>query len=149
MANFAGYITNNGQVFEAVISTDGKAGPRGPQGEPGPKGDKGEQGPQGETGLQGPKGEQGEQGPRGEPGPAGGTTNYNDLSNKPKINNVDLTGNKTKEDLGIPTKTSDLTNDSNFISSTVVTNFVFLNSQEEYNALGTYDSATLYLVKKG
>ena len=66
----------------------------------------------------------------------GGSTNYNDLTNKPKINNVELTGNKTAEELGIsgnvqadwntsdptagsyiknkpsiPTKTSDLTND--------------------------------------
>jgi hypothetical protein len=31
----------------------------------------------------------------------GGTTNYNGLSNKPKINNVELIGNKTLEDLGI------------------------------------------------
>ena len=31
----------------------------------------------------------------------GGTTNYLDLINKPKINNVELTGNKTLEDLGI------------------------------------------------
>lgn len=34
-------------------------------------------------------------------GSAGGTTNYLDLANKPKINNVELTGNKTLEDLGI------------------------------------------------
>lgn len=31
----------------------------------------------------------------------GGTTNYLELANKPKINNVELTGNKTLEDLGI------------------------------------------------
>lgn len=31
----------------------------------------------------------------------GGATNYNALSNKPKINNVELIGNKTLEDLGI------------------------------------------------
>lgn len=34
-------------------------------------------------------------------GSTGGTTNYLDLANKPKINNVELTGNKTLEDLGI------------------------------------------------
>lgn len=34
-------------------------------------------------------------------GKNGGTTNYLDLINKPKINNVELTGNKTLEDLGI------------------------------------------------
>ena len=34
-------------------------------------------------------------------GSTGDTTNYLDLINKPKINNVELTGNKTLEDLGI------------------------------------------------
>lgn len=33
-----------------------------------------------------------------------GTTNYNDLSNKPKINNIELTGNKTLDNLGIQPK---------------------------------------------
>lgn len=32
-------------------------------------------------------------------GGGGGTSNYNDLSNKPKINGVELTGNKTSSDL--------------------------------------------------
>lgn len=34
-------------------------------------------------------------------GGGGGTSNYNDLSNKPQINGVELTGNKTSEDLHI------------------------------------------------
>ena len=34
-------------------------------------------------------------------GGGGGTTNYNELSNKPKINGVELSGNKTSEDLHI------------------------------------------------
>ena len=34
-------------------------------------------------------------------GGGGGTTNYNDLSNKPSVNNVTLTGNKSTSDLGI------------------------------------------------
>lgn len=34
-------------------------------------------------------------------GGSGGTTNYNDLSNKPSINGVELSGNKTASDLGI------------------------------------------------
>lgn len=34
-------------------------------------------------------------------GGGGGTTNYDQLSNKPSINNVTLTGNKTTSDLGI------------------------------------------------
>lgn len=33
-----------------------------------------------------------------------GTSNYNDLSNKPSINGVTLSGNKTSEDLGISAK---------------------------------------------
>ena len=32
---------------------------------------------------------------------SGGTTNYNDLTNKPSINGITLTGNKTSIDLGI------------------------------------------------
>lgn len=94
-----------------------------------------------------------------------GTTDYTALSNKPTINSVELTGNKTSADLGlaeaththtkaqitdltIPTATSQLTNDSNFISSTVVTAF-WTGTQAEYDALGTYSDTTLYLIKEG
>ena len=45
----------------------------------------------------------------------GGTTNYNDLTNKPSINSVTLIGNKTTSDLNI--KTSDLINDEGFITN--------------------------------
>lgn len=37
-------------------------------------------------------------------GGGGGTTNYNDLDNKPSINNVELIGNKSATDLGIVTQ---------------------------------------------
>lgn len=47
----------------------------------------------------------------------GGTHNYEELANKPSINNVTLVGDKSLSDLGVPTKTSELTNDSGFISS--------------------------------
>lgn len=47
---------------------------------------------------------------------ADGVSSYNDLSNKPQINGNTLTGNKSNADLGIPTKTSDLNNDSGFIT---------------------------------
>lgn len=49
--------------------------------------------------------------------------NYNDFTHKPQVNGVELIGNKTGEDLGlastedIPTKTSDLENDSDFVTS--------------------------------
>lgn len=41
-------------------------------------------------------------------GGGGGTTDYTDLDNKPKINNVTLSGNKTGSDLGLAS-TSDIT----------------------------------------
>lgn len=51
-------------------------------------------------------------------GGGGGTKDYNHLENKPKINNVELVGDKTLEQLGIkiPIKTSELENDSGFIT---------------------------------
>ena len=45
----------------------------------------------------------------------GGTSNYNDLSNKPSINGVSLTGNKTSADLSLvsaPTVLTDQTSTS-------------------------------------
>lgn len=48
---------------------------------------------------------------------SGGTTDYTQLTNKPQINSVELSGNKSLSDLGIPTKTSELTNDSGFLTS--------------------------------
>lgn len=48
-----------------------------------------------------------------------GTTDYNELENRPQINGVLLAGNKSLEDLGIniPDSTSDLINDSGFITA--------------------------------
>lgn len=57
-------------------------------------------------------------------GGGGGTTNYNDLINKPQIEGATLSGNKTAAELGlarasdVPTKTSDLANDSGFVNAT-------------------------------
>ena len=81
--------------------------------------------------------------------PSGGTGDYNQLNNKPSINNVELSGNKSLEDLGInmPTNTSDLTNDSNFISSTLITSF-WEGTQDEFDNLSDYDSTTLYLIEE-
>ena len=39
-------------------------------------------------------------------GGGGGTSDYNDLDNKPKINNVTLSGNKTSHDLGLMPETT-------------------------------------------
>lgn len=66
-------------------------------------------------------------------GGSGGTSNYGDLSNKPKINNVELSGNKTTSDLGlfsgnyndlsnkptiptVPTNVSAFTNDAGYLT---------------------------------
>ena len=46
-------------------------------------------------------------------GIAYGTFNYNELENKPSVNGTELVGNVN---IAIPTKTSDLTNDSGFIT---------------------------------
>lgn len=45
-----------------------------------------------------------ESGPRGPQGPPG-TANYNDLTNKPRIESVELIGNKTLDEIGIRTMT--------------------------------------------
>lgn len=49
-------------------------------------------------------------------GGEGGTSNYNELANKPKINGVELKSNKSLSDLGIviPTNLSELNNDEGF-----------------------------------
>lgn len=48
-----------------------------------------------------------------------GTSDYNELENRPQINGVLLAGNKSLADLGIniPDRTSDLANDSGFITA--------------------------------
>lgn len=53
-------------------------------------------------------------------GQGGGTKDYNNLTNKPTIGGVTVEGDKTLTDYGLPTipsKTSQLTNDSGFITS--------------------------------
>ena len=51
-------------------------------------------------------------------GESGGATNYEKLPDKPKINGVELSGNKTTQDLGIkiPTKLSELDNDKGYLT---------------------------------
>lgn len=45
----------------------------------------------------------------------------------------------------LPTKTSDLQNDSHFVASTAVTNVVYL-TQSAYDALATKEANTLYII---
>lgn len=51
----------------------------------------------------------------------GGSSDYDALTNKPSINGVTLDGDKSTAELGLPTRTSDLENDSGFITSVPVT----------------------------
>lgn len=65
-------------------------------------------------------------------------TNYDDTEIKNTLNSKANASD-------IPTTTNQLTNNSNFISSTVVTAF-WSGSQAAYDALGTYNPTTLYLI---
>lgn len=106
----------------------GPQGLQGPKGDTGERGLQGVQGPQGETGATpvisatasvdsttgtpavqvtktgtdaAPSFEFAFTGLKGEGGGSGGTSDYDDLDNKPSINNVTLTGDKSLADLGI------------------------------------------------
>ena len=90
-------------------------------------------------------------------GSTGGTTNYLELANKPKINNVELTGNKTLEDLGI--NISDLENyyTKEEINNTFsTTNFVkesfavtWESTKNYIDSSSCYDYTTLIEVPSG
>lgn len=73
----------------------------------------------------------------------GGTSDYNQLENKPQINGVELVGNKTTEELGIkiPTKTSDLTNDSKFVNEQFVNDAVKKETDRAVEAENGIDSS--------
>lgn len=121
-------LFGSGESKEFVIS-DGAKGEKGDPGMPGRDGApgkdgytpikgvdyfdgaKGDKGDRGEQGVKGDRGEKGEQGIQGLPG----TTVYSELSDKPIINGVTLEGDKSLSDLGIPTKISELTDDSDFV----------------------------------
>lgn len=45
-------------------------------------------------------------------GGGGGTSNYNDLDHKPKINNVELSGNKSLSDIGVPVTSMKVENEA-------------------------------------
>ena len=119
------------QGIQGVQGEKGDTGAQGPQGLPGEKGEKGDTGPQGIPGEkgekgdqgiqgpQGPKGDTGEQGPQGPAGADGLTTSI--IVNGNNYNHVD--GTITLPDYPtVPTKTSELTNDSDFVNSTFVAN---------------------------
>lgn len=69
------------------------------------------------------------------------TGNYNRLEHKPKINGVELIGDKTNEEIGIhiPTKNSELENDEDFIKRQNAINLVNNEKQERINAVSELD----------
>lgn len=71
-------------------------------------------------------------------GDSGGTSDYTDLSNKPKINNVELSGNKTTSDLGIviPDVSGFITKDvDNLTYYTKTSNLATVATTGSYNDL--------------
>lgn len=74
---------------------------------------------------------------------SGGTTDYTQLTNKPQINSVELSGNKSLSDLGIQPA-------GNYIESGTGTqpqiNTITVLTQSEYDGLSTKDPNTQYLI---
>lgn len=73
----------------------------------------------------------------------GGTTDYNQLTNKPQINSVELSGNKSLSDLGIQPA-------GNYIEAGTGTqpqiNTITVLTQAEYDGLSTKNPNTQYLI---
>ena len=77
-------------------------------------------------------------------GGGGGTSNYNALTNKPKINNVELNGNKTSSDLGLQPAgnyalKSEIPDVSNFITKDV-NNLTYYTLSSELSSVATSGS---------
>ena len=78
-------------------------------------------------------------------GGSGGTSNYNDLSNKPKINNVELSGNKSLNDLGIQPAGNYLTEETDptvpsHVKNITQANITSWNNKSEFS--GNYNDLT-------
>ena len=75
-------------------------------------------------------------------GGGSGTSNYNELSNKPQINDVTLTGNKTAANLGLQAEiTGEVTISSDNVDDTDATN-LFVTSDEKSTWTGKQDALT-------
>ena len=98
----------------------GPQGPEGPQGEQGPQGLQGERGPQGEQGPEGPQGEVGPVGPVGPQGPQGEQGPQGDSYILTPADKTEI-AEEAAELVEIPTKTSQLENNSDFQDGAQVT----------------------------
>lgn len=114
---------------------------KGEKGDTGEKGDKGEQGPVGETGEAGPQGPQGETGPQGPKGDDG--TDYV-LTEADKEEIAGIVEENVAVD--IPTKTSQLENDSDLAYKTdIPTNTSDLTNDSGFITKAVSDLANYYL----
>ena len=127
--DLSGYVTKetgnanqitfaDGQSFQAKLDAGMLKGPKGDKGLQGP------QGIQGEQGLQGPKGEKGDTGLKGDKGDKG-ENGQDGLTTQVSVNGTTYTHTNGLITLPnyptVPTKTSQLTNDSSFATETYVT----------------------------
>lgn len=76
----------------------------------------------------------------------GGTFDYNDLSNKPKVNNVEITGNKTLSELGLYSKEEV---DEIIANQSISGSGTFTVATESAITSNLIKSATYYYVKQG
>ena len=139
--------TTTANVFNGARGPKGEQGAIGPQGPKGDTGATGPQGPQGETGLTGPQGPKGNtgatgpqgpqgetgltgpQGPKGDTGEAGFSPSAS-VTQSGGVTTISITDENgtTTESITVPTKTSELTNDSGFITSSSLPTLTDLTS---------------------
>lgn len=77
----------------------------------------------------------------------GGTTNYNDLQNKPQIEGVELIGDKTADELGLQTKIAEVTDEGIAFEDSVITSKVIVQEVDAEN-LYTNDEINDMFVKQ-
>ena len=120
LPNQSALVTNSGTEKDVILDF---AIPKGEKGDTGATGAKGDKGDKGDTGAKGDKGEP-------------GTTVYTDLTDKPQINGVTLSGNKTSSDLGIVgkfTRYADRSEIFNDYANNTISNGITYAHAEGYN----------------
>ena len=113
------YIEEHKDELKGEKGDTGERGEQGPQGIQGEKGDTGSQGPSGKDGAKGEKGEKGDTGATGSKGADGYTPiKGTDYFTESDINEI---ATKSAELVKTPTKTSELENDSGFLTEVELT----------------------------
>lgn len=127
-------FVDTGVVAQGQDGEQGPIGPQGPQGLTGPQGIQGIQGPKGNDGAKGDKGDVGPQGLTGPQGPQGikGADGKDYVITESDYNAI---AEITKSKVNVPTKTSDLANDSGYLT---------LASEVEKTAYETYNDDKLF-----